>query len=257
MMPMNQSMMPYFLQMMQGQGGGMPSMQNNAPSIPTPQLGQSNIAPVPQMQPIQQRPNGGALGQGVQGMQNIQSIYNMGNKAYNGMFGSSPQMPNAMSGVAGNNISGAPSNNIGGNPAGSYQPSSANPNMGFDPNASGAQPGIYSQMKNDMGMSQPGFDSQSGSGLSGANAPGSATSMGSLNGAYQPNSLTGVRGSQLGGSGAIFNGTAGEGAGSAYGMAGEGASAADASSSTAATDAASGAEDSYAEQMYNWLYDLL
>lgn len=260
MMAMNQSMLPYLMQMMQGSGGnGMQPTQNNAPQIPVAQQRGSNIAPTPQMPQQQQKLPGGAVGAGAQGMQNLGNMYSMGNKGYNTFFGQPQQTPNAMSGSPGNNISGSAGNNVSGSmnnsmgspQTGGFQPSSPGSTMGYDPSASSAQPSFFSQMKNNMGMSQPGFDqtgSQPNSGLSGPSSSG-LQQPGST-----PGAMTGVNGSQLGGSGAIFNGTAGEGS-NPYGTAAEaGKAVVDASS----TDTAAGAStDGYASQLYNWLYDLL
>ena len=56
MMPMNQSMMPYFMQMMgQGMGNGMPQQQNMAPQLPMAQPSQG-AGHMPQPQQQQQQP---------------------------------------------------------------------------------------------------------------------------------------------------------------------------------------------------------
>jgi len=185
-MPMNQSMLPLFMQMMQQQGGGMPQMQNNAPQLNIAQGGQRSgpqQMPMPQPQQQQQQP-GGAVQQAVNSGKNIGQLYQWGNQGYNalnGMMGS-----NAPGGAAapGATFTGAsPQSGMMNNTA-AMGPTTSSPS-GLMYGSQGAMPpsagyfGYGSGAANGMGAGASGGGLFGGGGASGMGANG-ATGAGGM-----------------------------------------------------------------------------
>lgn len=247
-------MSPYLQMIMQMQGqnpfaspqGGMPpSGGNMAPQIPVVQPRQGNAPPAPQ-QPIVMGQQQGAVGTANNGMKNIQSLYQMGNGAYNGisnMFGPGQTPPlgalPAMNGAS--NMSGqANAQNFLG-PMGS--PSATTSGMSSGMPAAGAAPNFSG-----YGMAGPTSGAMFG-GQQGANA---AFMNGGAGGMFGSGGASGIGAG--GAAGSMFG--AGGATGAGYGLSGLGGAAGTDAAGTAAGTAA-GSSPTWISQIGDWLGALM